>query len=452
MKCCWIVWLCSALAWAQPPQLGVLGVDAQGTWDPLTGQGDGRTFLRPKVVSRLSFEQRGHLLFRPERLLASDRAAEIIAPSRVLIYEPLLENRSVASCIDLQQGWRRRLVAPEGLEGEQARAQLAEWALQPEGPQAVAVVANRESGLYHRAEADHAITSAARVDLASNYLAEKQGFRPCQVCFSQYSQAPTRDDLEVQLGRVLAQQVESQFRLSQDPRFRERVERVGKRLLQGNLLEHDYRFFVLDSEAINAFAVPTGPLYITTGLLDVVESDDELAGILGHELAHSELHHGLRQYEQSQRLSWLALLATLATGNRWVYSAAQMFGTVLTRGYSREFELEADRQGLWYAYGAGYRADHFKFTLMKFQELERQRGGAGFSWLRTHPGNEQRLDEINAILVSLEPLGLLLEEIEPQDKGLADYLKRHAVEFLEKPQDTLQFYAAYRGLNLGAAP
>lgn len=461
--CLGILWLTAAPAAAQAgpsgEPLAVLWVDAQGRWDPLQqgevalngAVGDYHLMLKSSSVHRLSWEQRAALLREPERLLASSKAPKIFAYSRLLLMEPHQEGRVAATYWDLQKQQQVPMVADPDQSTESAREQLFRLASDPLGPYAVPVVANLQSQLYHLAGARHLPPEAPVKALISNYEAENQGFRRCEICFEEVRR-PSMDDFERQLGEAVGQQVQAQFRLSQNSKLLERVERVGQRLVKGNRLGHDYRFVVLDSDRINAFAVPTGPLYITTGLLGVVESDDELATIMGHELAHAELHHGLRQYEQSQQLSWLGLLATIATGSRWVYSATQMFGTVLSRGYSRDFELEADRQGLWYAYGAGFRADHFKLTLQKFLELETRRGGGGFSWLRTHPGSEQRLQEVNEILGRLEPLGLLVEEIEPEDPGLAAYLKRRASQFLESPGEVLSFYSAYRSLTLEGKP
>lgn len=91
-------------------------------------------------------------------------------------------------------------------------------------------------------------------------------------------------------------------------------------------------------------------------------------------------------------------------------------------------------------------------TLQKFLDLEKKRGSSGFTWLRTHPGSEQRLQEINDILGRVEPLRLLLEEIEPVDAGLAGHLQRKGSQFLEDPQEVVRFYAAYRLLNLPVSP
>lgn len=444
--------------WAEPPRVGILFVDSQGHWDSLNstdstvegGVSDPKLLLRGEAIKRLSFEQRQDLLHEPERLLACSRVREIFTTPRVLLFLPEKDGRSLAAYYDLEGHVREMLVADPEQSAADARQQLVRLAQKEYGPHSQPVLANTVSHRYHLRHASHINTDGTLLEMPSSYLAEAQGYQACDICFDAVSRPSTldQDDLERVLGQTLAHQVESQFRISQDQSAIERVTRVGRRLLAGNQLDHNYRFIVLESEKINAFAVPTGPLYVTTGLLNVVESDDELSGVMGHELAHSELHHGRRQYEHGQQWSWLALLTGIATRNAWIYNAAQMFGNVLTRGYSRDFELEADRQGVWYSYGAGFRADHFKLTLQKFLDIERKRGGGGFSWLATHPGSEQRLQEINDILGRVEPLGLLLEEVEPVDPGLARHLQRKGEQFLEDPQEVVRFYAAYRQLSL----
>jgi hypothetical protein len=462
--------LLSGLALAQPvpptgpppvKALGVLTIDASGHWDTdsqaywQAPQGSGaisdpKILLRSEVVSRLSYEQRKTLLNQPSRLLASDRAREIFAVDRVLLLEPAVDDRVVAHYQDLQTGWNKRLLSKANQTADDGRKELVDTASNPYGPNSVAVFANPDSRLYHQMDSEHVSTTIRREDYPSLYLAESKGYRPCAICFAGTNRALGQDALERELGRVLSAQMEQEYRVSNDQARIERVNRVGHELLVRNRTsDQGYRFVVLESDEINAFAVPTGPLYITTGLLNIVESDAELAGIMGHELAHSELHHGRRQYEQMQRLSWLSLLATIATGSRWVYTATSFLGTLWNRGYSREFELEADRQGLWYSYGAGYEAQDFRLTLHKFMDLEKNRkAGGGLGWLRTHPASEDRISGVNQILDRLEPLGLVMEELEPVDEGLASYLKVHGSEFLENPVEVVEFLTAYRLLQL----
>lgn len=443
--------LLSLSAWAQsaPPPVGVMFVDGKGHWDPLN-QAEATSLLRPEVIKKLSYEQRQDLLHEPERLLACSRVREIFSTPRLLLLPPQREGRILGIYFDLESKVRETLLADADLSPQEGREQLLQLAQKKYGPHSVAVLANPQSHRYHLRHASHVDTSGGLLEIPSSYQAEAQGYTACEICFEAVNRPVDQDELERSLGQQLARQVESEFRLSQDPVLIERVQRVGRRLLTGNQLANNYRFIVLESDKINAFAVPTGPLYVTTALLNVVESEDELSGVMGHELAHSELHHGRRQYEQAQQWSWLSLLAGIATRNAWLYNATQMFGSMLTRGYSRDFELEADRQGVWYSYGAGYRADHFKLTLQKFLDLEKKRGTGGFTWLRTHPGSEQRLQEINDILGRVEPLRLLLEEIEPVDAGLAGHLQRKGSQFLEDPQEVVRFYAAYRQLNFSS--
>ena len=444
---------CLGTALAQP-LVGVMYIDGKGHWDALNqaeaqvngGVGDLKLLLRTEVVKRLSYEQRLDLLHEPERLLACTRGREIFTTPRLLLLEPEKDGRVFGTYYDLEHQVREPLVADADQTAQAAREQLVKLAQKDYGPHSVAVLANPQSHRYHLRDAAHVNTDGSLLEMASSYQAEAQGYQACTICFDGATRPLDQNDLERALGAQLSQQVESEFHLSQDNAAVERLQKVGQRLLSANQLPHSYRFVVLESDKINAFAVPTGPLYVTTGLLNVVESDDELSGVMGHELAHSELHHGLRQYQQSQQWSWLSMLAGIATRNAWLYNATQMFGSMLTRGYSRDFELEADRQGVWYSYGAGYRADHFKLTLQKFLDLEKKRGGSGFTWLRTHPGSDERLSEINDILGRVEPLGLLLEEIEPVDPGLAHHLQRRGSEFLEDPQEVVRFYGAYRNL------
>lgn len=443
---------------APSPLLGVLVVDSNRRWDPDTqahfgaSKTDLKTLLKPQVVSKLSFEQRKALLRDPARLLASSRAQEILAVDRVLVLEPSLEDRVLATFVDLRTNQTKRLISPKNMNGEEAREALMAMAGDEAGPNAAPVAANPESRLYHRVGAAHTNPRASLESYPSLVAAEAKGFQPCHICFVETNRMLAHDDLERELGKALASQVEQEYPVSLDPVKNERVQRIGRRLVEKNhLLDQGYRFVVLDSDEINAFAVPTGPLYVTRGLLEVVETDAELATILGHELSHAELHHSRKQYEQMQQLSWLALLATIATGTGWAYYAANFFGTLVSRGYSREFEMEADRQGMWMAFGAGYDPEDFRLTLQKFKDLEKVRPRGGIEWFHTHPGSDDRIAQVNGILDRLEPMGLVLEEVTPVDPGLADYLRGHGSEFLDDPVEVVSFLNAYRALNLPAA-
>lgn len=438
------------------PGVGVLFLDDAGRWRadqggraklPPGGFVGWEGLLRPEAVKKLSYQQRLDLLSSPERLLASDRAREIFTVDRVLVLHPAREGRVEAEVVDLVADTVRPMASTK--DAEEGRLELLAVAGGTTAEAKLAVTGNPESHLYHLVDAPHLSPRAEVVAFDDVPTAAAQGYEACTICFPETNRVLAADQLDVALGKYVAAKIELEYRISPDPKGNERLARVGRRIMEANRFQDQgYKFILLDSDEINAFAAPTGPLYVTSGLLKVVESDDELAGILGHELAHSERKHARRQYEQSQRMGLLALLAAVATGQGWIAAAGDIAGTVLSRGYSRGFELEADRDAILLSYGAGYHPEDFLLTLTKFEELEKVRPRTGPSWLSTHPENEERQAQIRDLLAQIEPLQGMVAEIAPVDPGLAAWVRASAEEYLADPQDYQRFLESYRMLSL----
>jgi predicted Zn-dependent protease len=186
------------------------------------------------------------------------------------------------------------------------------------------------------------------------------------------------------------------------------VNRIGQRLAANSHRPTlRYHFTVLDSPAVNAFALPGGYVYITRGLMSYLNSEAELAAVLGHELGHVTARHGVRQYSAALATSLgYAIVAAgvpelQGSGAESVFNA---ISTSLLRGYGREHELEADRLGAEYLARTGYdpQAMIEVITVLKNQELfenkvARQEGREPQSYhglFATHPSNDRRLQEV----------------------------------------------------------
>ncbi len=163
---------------------------------------------------------------------------------------------------------------------------------------------------------------------------------------------------EIAMGRTSHQQVLEQYGVYDNEELQRYVQDIGARLAEkshrNNLI---YRFTLLDSKDVNAFALPGGYIYITRGLMAYLNSEAELAAVLGHEIGHVTARHAVRQYSATQMANIGATLgAILIPGmNQSVTNQlVQAFGTALLRGYGREHELEADRLGAEYLARADY--------------------------------------------------------------------------------------------------
>src|SRR3990172_6669237 len=151
---------------------------------------------------------------------------------------------------------------------------------------------------------------------------------------------------EIALGRKTNQQVLEQYSVYDDPALQTYIQNVGEKLAakshRNNLI---YRFTVLDSKDINAFALPGGYIYITRGLLAYLKSEAELAAVLGHEIGHVTARHSVRQYSAVQLANIGATLGSIlipGMNQPMTNQLVQVFGTALLRGYGREHKLEAD--------------------------------------------------------------------------------------------------------------
>jgi len=212
---------------------------------------------------------------------------------------------------------------------------------------------------------------------------------------------------EIALGRNTHKEILQQYSVYENPGLQAYVSSVGEELAKNshrnNLI---YRFTIIDSKDINAFALPGGYIYITRGLMAYLNSEAELAAVLGHEIGHVTARHSVRQYSAAQLTSIGAALGSIfIPGMNQVGSQLlQVLGSALLRGYGREHELEADKLGAEYVaktnYDAGAMLDVIR--VLKNQEIfgnqraksegrEVQNYHGLFS---THPDNDTRLQEV----------------------------------------------------------
>jgi len=215
---------------------------------------------------------------------------------------------------------------------------------------------------------------------------------------------------EISLGRRTHHEVIKQYGVYDDPELQTYVQRIGERLAtNSHRKDLIYRFTVVDSKQVNAFALPGGYIYITRGMMSYLNTEAELAAVLGHEIGHVTARHAVRQHSAAQLANIGAALGGIfipgvyqAGGDQLVY----LFGTVILRGYGREHELEADQLGAEYLartnYGPHAMLDVIR--VLKNQELfEEQLAKAEgreprvyHGLFSTHPDSDIRLKEVIA--------------------------------------------------------
>lgn len=215
------------------------------------------------------------------------------------------------------------------------------------------------------------------------------------------------------------EQVEKHWEIVKDPARAALVEMTGSRCAAFATRDLDYSFRLISEEQPNAFTIPGGVIYVTTGMLDFVRSDDELAAILSHELVHADKNHVMRQVARNQKLSVGTLLLTIASGGAGPVAILSSLVQVAVRNeYSQDFEREADRGSIEILHEAGYSPSATVTVLERLREEEAKRPYVDPGVFRTHPRTEERVRRIISFIrendLSLErkvPLRILIPEI-----------------------------------------
>jgi predicted Zn-dependent protease len=212
---------------------------------------------------------------------------------------------------------------------------------------------------------------------------------------------------EMALGKQLAQEVERQAKIIDDPVIAEYVSRVGQNLVRNSDAKVPFTIKVLDSEEVNAFALPGGFFFVNSGLILKAESESELAGVMAHEIAHVAARHGTRNATRGQIAQIGMIAMSIAIPYGWTgYAIRQGASLAIPLGFlqfSQSMEREADYLGLQYMYKAGYDPNSFVDFFEKIQSLEKRKPGSLSKVFSTHPMTDTRIkasqDEIQKILV-----------------------------------------------------
>ena len=212
---------------------------------------------------------------------------------------------------------------------------------------------------------------------------------------------------EIALGKQLAQQIEQSAKLVEDPVVNEYVDRVAQNLVRNSDARVPFTVKVIDSDEINAFALPGGFFFVNSGLILASDEEAELAGVMAHEIAHVTARHATKQATKAQIAQWAMIPLIIFGPAGWagygIYQGLN-FGIPLSfLAFSRGAEREADFLGLQYMYKAGYDPTSFITFFEKIRERERKSPGSVPKIFSSHPPTKDRVAKAQTEIAQLLP-------------------------------------------------
>jgi predicted Zn-dependent protease len=228
-------------------------------------------------------------------------------------------------------------------------------------------------------------------------------------------------------------QVENSVKLVQDPVVNEYVNRIGQNLVRNSDAKVPFTIKVIDSDEVNAFALPGGFFYVNSGLILAADEEAELAGVMAHEISHVAARHGMRQMTRANwaQIGTLPLIFVGGGIGYGIYEAAGLGLPLTFMKFQRNFEAEADYLGLQYMYKTGYDPQAFISFFEKIQAKEKKKPGTIAKAFASHPQTPDRIEasqkEIATILPARPQYIVTTSEFDDVKARLASIENRHKV-------------------------
>jgi predicted Zn-dependent protease len=212
---------------------------------------------------------------------------------------------------------------------------------------------------------------------------------------------------EIALGKQLAQQVERSSKMIDDPVVTEYVNRVGQNLVRNSDAQVPFTIKVIDSDEVNAFALPGGFFYVNSGLILRAQEESELAGVMAHEISHVTARHGTKQATKADLMQIGAMAAMIFVPYGWagygIYEGMNLAIPLTFLKFSRDAEREADFLGIEYMYKAGYDPNSYVTFFERIQADEKRRPGTVPKMFSTHPPTPDRIEAAQKEIARILP-------------------------------------------------
>jgi hypothetical protein len=246
-------------------------------------------------------------------------------------------------------------------------------------------------------------------------------------------------ETDIKVGKMYAQQIEQSMKFITDPVVTEYVNRIGQNLVRNSDAKVPFTIKVVDSDEINAMALPGGFFYVNSGLILAADNEAELAGVMAHEIAHVALRHGTRGQTRAD-IANIMSIPLIFVGGGIGYAAREVAGIGLPMTFlkfSRGFEAEADYFGVQYMYKSGYDPNEFVNFFEKIQAQEKKKPGSLSKAFATHPQTPDRIEktqeEIAKILPPRDQYIETTSEFNDVKARLAAIENRHKVDDQNNP-------------------
>ena len=231
-------------------------------------------------------------------------------------------------------------------------------------------------------------------------------------CSTTYNPATGRNELifistpeEVALGENVHQQLSQQYKFSKDRTKEDRVNRIGQRLAQvSDRQDFVYHFYLIEKDELNAFTTPGGNIYFFSGLYDKLSTDEEIAGVLSHEIGHTAARHTVKKFQAALGYNLVGSLVLNqlepGAGQQAVSLSSSLVMNIIFSSYGRQDEFQADRLGVKYMHLAGYNPHGMLDTLEVLKKEDK--GGGGPLLFRSHPYTKDRIEAVKKEIASVD--------------------------------------------------